>query len=50
MIGWGSIGPPKETTMLQSGFAIRINSRTFLVIDLAGLDASFRGHEVAWTR
>jgi hypothetical protein len=42
---------PLETTMLQSsGIAIRITSRTFLVIDLAGFHASFRGHEVAWTR
>ena len=40
-----------ETTMLQSsGIAIRITSRTFLVIDLVGLHASFRGHEIAWTR
>jgi hypothetical protein len=42
---------PLETTMLQSsGIAIRITSRTFLVIDLVGLHASFRCHEVAWTR
>jgi hypothetical protein len=38
---------PLETTMLQSsGIAIRITSRTFLVIDLVGLHASFRGHEI----
>ncbi len=36
--------------MLQSsGVAIRITNRTFLVWDLAGFHASFRGHEMAWT-
>ena len=39
-------------TMLLSsiGFAIKLSRRTFLVIDLVGLHASFRGAEVAWTR
>ena len=42
---------PLETAMLQSsGIAIRITSRTFLAIDVVGLHASFRGHEVAWRR
>jgi hypothetical protein len=36
--------------LMSSGFAIRITSRTFLTIDLTGLHASFRGHEMAWTR
>jgi hypothetical protein len=37
----------KETTMAIS---IKLTVHTFLVIDLVGLHASFRGHEVAWTR
>ena len=48
-------GSTLENHMLQSsGIAIRITSRitsrTFLVIDLVGLHASFRGHLVAWRR
>jgi hypothetical protein len=31
-------------------FAIKLSRRTFLVIALMGLHASFRGHEVACTR
>ena len=32
------------------GLAIHVSARTFLIIYRLGLHASFRGHEVAWTR
>jgi hypothetical protein len=31
-------------------FELRLTRRTFLVLDLCGLHASWRGREVAWTR
>jgi hypothetical protein len=32
------------------GLAIHVSARTFLIIYRLGLHASFKGHEVAWTR
>jgi hypothetical protein len=32
------------------GVGIHLSARTFLTVGRLGLHASFRGHEVAWTR